>query len=752
MQNHCVCKYLKRHDKWYLADGKALAFAPPYPIWLETLGFWDEAHFCDQLIETPFTVSILDSDLVPISLQCQQPRTWQPNALFSQYSQINTAKAPLQVSEVKTILGSSVLCSFITIQELESNQHIHVVAWTAPQRVSLKNVHRKNDSIILERCLTENENKKELVLYQIMFADSPLISHASQLSRISKNHPRWDFTPFVEQMQVNKRLSDDILFDVGTSLDGVQYTGIHYTLQVTEKGEAKIVIGSAFNLSLEEGLDTVKKLRDNPNFSHTLPQIAEEEWESFFRQVPQFSCSDSYIEKYYWYRWFGLRLSMIDIKTENHPYSCVYEGIGYFRRHISYSAQCHMLETRWLSDPSFAQGSFLGFGRTLPETGRLPGRVGLLKSEDMHYLINIGWTIREVNAVHPDPEFYVKAYPLLKEYLRYLDETRRLNDENIYCLIDIMESGQEFNFRYQFANEYADRGAPFQLGAVDLSVYTYELQKTLAQIAETLGKTEESELYAQEAEKTRAAILDILWDPQDQMFYDINLEGEHSKVKAGTCFYPFMTNIVSNDHLPAIHKYLINKSEFWTEFPIPSVSQTDSGFDPLARWKQKRMLCPWSGRVWPMLNSHICEALVRAGSLDKSLLPFAVTFITKFIHMMFFDHDVTRPNTFEHYNPHTGYPSIYRGIDDYQHSWVVDLIIKYVCGLRPRNDNILQIEPLDFGLSYFTLDRVYYRKHWIRIVWRQEKIDDEVVGLTIYVDKKQVAFSPTLRKIEIQFE
>ncbi|MFX0091635.1 MAG: trehalase family glycosidase [Candidatus Hodarchaeota archaeon] len=750
-----ICEYLQRHDKWYLGDGKALVFAPPFPIWLDTPGFWDEAHYCDQLIETPFTITILDSDLSLISLERQRPRIWQPNALISYYTQVGSAIKPIEVKELRVILEPSILCSSLNIKGLNPNQQIHIIVWTAPQSTNLKAVQKEGDFVILKRYLKTQNNTKEKVINQVLFADAPLVSFSSQLSRISKNHPRWDFTPFVEQIAMDKVLNNEIFFDVGVSYGGVyyggaQYTGIHYKLQASDNGEVSILIGSAFHLSLSEGINTILQLKSRLDLLPSLFQITEGEWEKFFQQVPHFSCSDPYFEKYYWYRWFGLRLSMINVKTENHPYPCVYEGIGYFRKHISYSAQCHMVETRWMHDPSFAQGSLLGFGHTFPETGRMPGRVGLLESEDMHYLMNIGWTVRAVNAVHPDPTFLSKAHPLLENYLQYLDATRKLEGKNIYCVFDIMETGQEFNQRYQFANKNADKGESFRLGAVDLSIYTYELQKALAQIAESLGKTEKSRELIHEAEKTRKAILATLWDPNDQMFYDVNLQGQHSKVKAGTCFYPFMTDIVTKDHLPAIRKYLINKEEFWTDFPIPSVSQSDSAFDPVARWKGKRMLCPWSGRVWPMLNSHICEVLVRAGSLDKSLISYAVIMIRKFIHMMFFNQDVTHPNSFEHYNPLTGYPSIYRGIDDYQHSWVVDLIIKYVCGLRPRNDNILQIEPLNFGLSHFTLDRLYYRKHWIRVVWRQQKIDEEDFGLTVYLDNQKVAFSPTFGKIEIE--
>ena len=73
--------------------------------------------------------------------------------------------------------------------------------------------------------------------------------------------------------------------------------------------------------------------------------------------------------------------------------------------------------------------------------------------------------------------------------------------------------------------------------------------------------------------------------------------------------------------------------------------------------------------------------------------------------MMFFDGDVARPNAFEHYNPLTGAPSLFRGRDDHQHVWVNDLIIRYVAGLRLRAGGVV-IDPLPLALDRVQLDGV----------------------------------------------
>ncbi|HID90981.1 TPA: hypothetical protein EYP44_03370 [Candidatus Bathyarchaeota archaeon] len=136
-----------------------------------------------------------------------------------------------------------------------------------------------------------------------------------------------------------------------------------------------------------------------------------------------------------------------------------------------------------------------------------------------------------------------------------------------------------------------------------------------------------------------------------------------------------------------------------------------------------------------------------AQNLDPSLRERAAELINRFIRLMFFDQDPERPNTFEHYNPFTGHPCTYRGIDDYQHSWVIDLIIKYVVGLQPQEEDAIVLDPLPFNLEHFTLDGVLYKNHEVRVTWRAKKIDEEPLGYRLYVDGKLVAARPRLGRL-----
>jgi hypothetical protein len=156
------------------------------------------------------------------------------------------------------------------------------------------------------------------------------------------------------------------------------------------------------------------------------------------------------------------------------------------------------------------------------------------------------------------------------------------------------------------------------------------------------------------------------------------------------------------------------------------------------------MNCPWNGRTWPMTNSHAAEALAQSAIRfsDPFLRKKAAEFITRFIRMMFFDGDPERPNCFEHYNPLTGKPSMYRGIDDYQHSWVNDLIIKYVCGIRPA-EHTVTIDPFPFGSRDTLIDNVIVRNRMFKVEIKDNRF-------IVWLDGKQQAESYIGNPIEVQ--
>jgi hypothetical protein len=172
----------------------------------------------------------------------------------------------------------------------------------------------------------------------------------------------------------------------------------------------------------------------------------------------------------------------------------------------------------------------------------------------------------------------------------------------------------------------------------------------------------------------------------------------------------------------------------------------DPNFSAEAEWKGKRTNCPWNGRVWPMTTSHVAEALCHAArTLDSELRPAAAELIRRFVRMLFHNGDPKRPNCYEHYNPYTGTPSLYRGVDDYQHSWLVHLILSQIVGvqLEPGSGGALVVDPLPAGLTYFRAEGIFLRGHRVDVLW------DSADGFAVYVDGQQRAYEAALTRVEV---
>ena len=113
--------------------------------------------------------------------------------------------------------------------------------------------------------------------------------------------------------------------------------------------------------------------------------------------------------------------------------------------------------------------------------------------------------------------------------------------------------------------------------------------------------------------------------------------------------------------------------------------------------------------------------------------------------MMFHDGDAKRPNAYEHYNPQTGMPSLYRGLDDCQQAWSVDLILRHVVGVQPAPgpNGALIVDPLPFGLKNFRCAGISVRGRMVDVIW------DRTMGLSVRVDGRLAAESPDMQRLVV---
>lgn len=481
------------------------------------------------------------------------------------------------------------------------------------------------------------------------------------------------------------------------------------------------------------------------------------QWRAFFDAVPYFACSDAHLQKFYWYRWFGLRLMRADPKVGHHNHPFVYEGpTSLFRYHISYSVQAHVHETRWFKNSDWTWGCLQGIFDHQLDDGMLPSRVGVNYALPSIYHASWGRAALAAYAVSGDKEWLRRVYPSLHAYFGYLKDVRSADGSMLVDVWNHWETGQEYSRRYQEASPDADQWVEIRLKGIDASTYFYELARALALISEILEEDSSvAREYNEYAERIKVAIKTYCRDPSmtDPFYFD-SYAGKLSpiRVKAAVGFYPFMSDLADKDDAYILDSSLLSSADFWTAFPVPSLARSDPSFSSTSEWKGARRNCAWNGRVWPMLNSHIIEALCNWGrAVDRKYLEWAGEMLYKTIRMMFYTDTAEFPNSLEHYNPHTGAGSAYRGIDDYQHSWIVDLYVTKLAGIEPMLDSKIVVDPLDFGLKWFELRDAWVKGHRVTVTWNADGLDAAVHldrGMRVFIDDHLVFSSPKLTRWE----
>jgi len=92
---------------------------------------------------------------------------------------------------------------------------------------------------------------------------------------------------------------------------------------------------------------------------------------------------------------------------------------------------------------------------------------------------------------------------------------------------------------------------------------------------------------------------------------------------------------------------------------------------------------------------------------------------------------------------------------DYNHSSYCDLIISGLLGLRPRNDEIIEINPLvpENKWDYFCLDDIHYHTRKISIIYdRTGKYYNMGKGLQLFVNNEKVAQRDNIGKITVDLD
>lgn len=186
--------------------------------------------------------------------------------------------------------------------------------------------------------------------------------------------------------------------------------------------------------------------------------------------------------------------------------------------------------------------------------------------------------------------------------------------------------------------------------------------------------------------------------------------------------------------------------------------------------------CLWNGPVWPFATAQTLTALANLlNNYQQDVLDRRAYFDALGIYSR--SHRLKLPNgkivpwIDEDQNPFTGdwiartcilemeqnRPASFlkkggtsdRG-KDYNHSTFCDLVINGLIGLRPRSDDVVEVNPLvpEGEWNYFCLDRVPYHGRTLTILWdRTGTRYGKGAGLHVLADGKEIARAGALQRV-----
>lgn len=474
-------------------------------------------------------------------------------------------------------------------------------------------------------------------------------------------------------------------------------------------------------------VDYFNRMEDE-NIANAIPNV--QSWEWMEKNIPLFDCPQDNFREIYYYRWWTLRKHIIDtpqghVVTEflvKRPYADKYNIIACAIGH-------HVYEMRWLHNPDYMK-EYL----TVWYTGNNGAPMEKLNKFS-------SWTSDAVyNAymVNDDAEFVKYMYPMLEADYYVWEKDKRVSD-GLFWQRDVSD-GME---------ESASGGRRVQNRRPTINSYMYGNAVALSKMAEMVGDKTKQKLFEAKADTMRNLVEQKLWNADHKFFETMNEDGTSSNVREAIGFIPWYFNLPDKSG-----KY----DEAWLQVADPQGFNAPFGLTTCERrsplFRQRGCCsCEWDGAVWPFASAQTLTAMANFMNNypEQKTTSDSVYFMQmqKYVESQYYR---GRPYVGEYLDEVSGY--WLKGDQErsryYNHSTFNDLMITGLMGLRPRADNILEVNPLvpQDKWDWFCLDNVNYKGKTITIIW--DKTGEKYKkgkGLIVLVNGKVAAQAPAIGKV-----
>ena len=471
-------------------------------------------------------------------------------------------------------------------------------------------------------------------------------------------------------------------------------------------------------------VDYFNKMEDE-NIVQAIPNA--EAWQWMKTNIPLFECPQQNFEELFYYRWWTLRKHI-----KQTPVGYVFTEFLVKRNYadkynlISSALGHHIYEGRWLHDQKYLDDYIKVWYRG--NDGKPMGKLNAYSS----------WTIDAIYnrfMVNHNTAYLKNLLPDLEtDYAAW--ETAKRRPDGLFWQYDVRDAMEET----------ISGGRREKNARPSINSYMYGNARALSSIEQMAGNANAATRYGARADTIRKLLQDRLWNSRDNFFETLKETGKSAEVREEIGFIPWYFNLPDKGYEIA-WKALSDSSLFSAPFGITTAQRNHPAFRTHGCCE-----CEWDGPVWPFATSQTLTAL--ANVLNNYRQSF-VTGQEYFRQLELYTESQYyrgRPYIGEYLDEKTGY--WLKGDQErsryYNHSTFNDLVITGLIGLRPRADDIIEINPLipENKWGWFCLDNISYHGKILTIIWDKDGTRyKRGKGLALWVNGKKAASSSKIEKI-----
>lgn len=408
-----------------------------------------------------------------------------------------------------------------------------------------------------------------------------------------------------------------------------------------------------------------------------------------------------------------------------------------------------MAEGRWLNDRRYAD-DYLNF---MYAGG----------GNDRHFTDYMADSVWGRYLVDGDREAALRHLPVMRHIYRLWDDKFDF-DKGLYFVEPLLDA-TEYTVSSIDASSGKDGFRGGDAFRPSINSYMFANARALARLAEMAGDKAMAREYAARAEAIRSHVLTDLWSEKLTHFIDRHQSRKNPFVtywnpirnRELVGYLPWMFDLVPDDARYAqAWRHLLDPASLAGKAGMRTVEANYEHYMRQYRYLGPDPECQWNGPVWPYQTTQVLIGL--ANLLDHYRSPGPVTrsdYMRLLRQYTALHYQGEKLDLEEDYHPETGPPIV--GLDrshHYFHSGYNDLILTGLVGIRPRADDVLEVNPLlpDAGdpqaLAWFRVQDVPYHGHRIAVTWDADGSHyGRGKGLLIEVDGREAARRATLGRL-----